>query len=66
VWADFAPRLLDHAKEWGQQLDETPLLLALWNGQPSYLESIIERWQEQNFDVQILYIRDGRVTAAAP
>src|SRR5690242_6482557 len=60
LWADFAPRLRDHAKEWAQQLDETPILLALWNGEPSYLKGVIDRWQDENFDVEILYIRNGR------
>jgi tetratricopeptide (TPR) repeat protein len=66
LWADFAPRLRDHAKEWGEQLDELPLLLALWDGQPSFLMTVIDRWQERNFPVEILYIRDGHITTEAP
>lgn len=66
LWSDFGPRLRDHAKEWGRQLDETPLLLALWDGRPSFLKSVIDLWRDQSFDVEILYIRNGRVTTTAP
>ena len=61
VWSDFAPRLRDRAIEWGKQLDESPLLLALWDGHPSFLESVIQRWRERDFEVEIIPLRDGRL-----
>jgi tetratricopeptide (TPR) repeat protein len=65
LWADFAPRLRDYATEWARQLDETPMLLALWDGRASFLKTVIDRWQEQNFEVEVLYIRNGAVTTTA-
>jgi tetratricopeptide (TPR) repeat protein len=64
LWSDFGPRLRDHAREWGRQLDESPVLLALRDGRPSFLASVIDLWREQSLDVEILYLRDGHVTTA--
>jgi tetratricopeptide (TPR) repeat protein len=65
VWSDFAPRLRDRAMEWAKQLDESPLLLALWDGQPSFLESVIQQWRERDLEVEIIRLRDGRLVAPA-
>ena len=61
VWADFGPRLRDHAKAWADLLDEQPLLIALSDGEPSFLQSVIERWEERNWEVEPLRLRDGRL-----
>jgi hypothetical protein len=61
VWSDFAPRLRDRAMAWAKQLDESPLLLALRDGQPSFLESVIQRWRERDFEVEVIPLRDGRL-----
>ncbi|HWK09876.1 MAG TPA: TRAFs-binding domain-containing protein [Vicinamibacterales bacterium] len=65
LWSDFAPRLRDCAIEWAKQLDESPLLLALWDGRPSFLESVIQQWRERDLEVEIIPLRDGRVVDAA-
>jgi hypothetical protein len=51
--------------EWAKQLDESPLLLALWDGQPSFLESVIQPWRERDLEVEIIRLRDGRLVAPA-
>jgi tetratricopeptide (TPR) repeat protein len=61
VWSDFGPRLRDYAKEWADTLDEKPLLLALWDKQPSFLESVIDLWRDRDWEVEILPLRDGQI-----
>jgi tetratricopeptide (TPR) repeat protein len=59
VWSDFGPRLRDHATEWARSLDEEPLLVALWDGQPSFVSSVIELWQDMSFEIELLSLRNG-------
>ena len=61
VWGDFAPRLREHAEELAMALDETPMLLALWDRRPSFLETVIGQWQQQGWPIQVIELRDGVV-----
>ena len=57
LWSDFAPRLREQAEAWGNALDETPMLLALWDRQPSFLETVIEQWNERGWTVEIVELK---------
>jgi hypothetical protein len=63
LWSDFAPRLREQAEAWGNALDETPMLLTLWDRQPSFLETVIEQWHERDWTVEIIELKAGAVVA---
>ena len=45
----------------GTLADEKPLRVAPWDGQPSFLASIIELWKDKGFEVESLPLREGRL-----
>jgi hypothetical protein len=62
-WSDFAPRLREHGEALATALDEEPLLIALWDGQRSFLESVIGQWNRQGWSVQVLRLAHGALVA---
>jgi len=61
LWSDFAPRLREQAEAWGNALDEKPMLLALWDRYPSFLETVIEQWAARDWTVEIVELNAGAV-----
>lgn len=60
-WGDFAPRLREHGEAIETAFDETPLLLALWDGNRSFLQTVIDQWEQKGWPVQVIRLQNGEV-----
>ena len=60
-WGDFAPRLREHGEALETAFDETPLLLALWDGNKLFLQSVISQWDRKGWPVHVIRLQNGAV-----
>jgi hypothetical protein len=54
LWETFRPKLLQYAEATARQLDDEPMLLAVWDGQPGFIAQTVSEWRGRGAHVQHL------------
>ena len=54
LWDAFRPKLWEFAEAKAKLLDEKPMLLAVWDGKPGFIQNTVEEWRGRGAGVQHL------------